>query len=510
LRQVAEDSVECEPALSLPCDAAILVTPAAAAPWLADTGLALDERGFLRVGATLQSVSDPRIFAAGDAASFDARALPKSGVYAVRQGPVLARSLRRVATGGQAEAFRPQPRTLALVSMGRKRAVLSYGPLSLEGDWAWRYKDWIDRRWMRRYQELPEMASPPAAAPDGPPPDMRCGGCGAKVPADVLRQALAGVPAAATETVLIGLDAPDDAAVVSPPPGKALVQTVDQFRDFVGDPFLFGRIAANHCLGDLHAMGAEPAQALATVVLPPDDPPKVAADLSLLLQGALATFAEEGVTLIGGHTGEGQELSLGFTVNGFADPASLLRKGGMRVGDVLLMTKPLGTGVLMAADMRHAADGRDIDAAIACMLHSNREAAAIVRANGATAATDITGFGLLGHVAEMAAAADVSIALETANVPVLHGAVALLEAGIESSLQAGNRRSASGALAPGAPNSAASILFDPQTAGGLLAAVPADRAAACIAALHAAGYGKAARIGTAGERRAESPLIILS
>jgi selenide,water dikinase len=499
--QIEADRVLCDPPLELRANATILATPAAAAPWLAETGLALDERGFVRVGPTLQSVSDPRVFAAGDIAAFEARPLPKSGVYAVRAGPVLADSLRRVATGRPAKAFRPQRRTLALVSMGRKRAVLSYGPLSVEGDWAWRFKNWIDRRWMRQYSDLPDMAGDdPNAEP------MRCGGCGAKVPADILRRALARLPKTAGPDVLIGLDAPDDAVAFTPAAGKLMVQTVDQFRDFIGDPYLFGRITANHCLGDIYAMGAEPVSALATVILPYADAAKVEQDLEAVLAGSLATFADAGVTLLGGHTGEGAELSLGFTINGVAVENHILRKGGMRPGDALILTKPIGTGALLAADMRHEAAGADIEAALACMLQSNRDAAEILRRHGATAATDVTGFGLFGHLAEMAAAAGVSIKLEQSAVPVLAGAAEVLEAGIESSLHTANEFSARALLAPG--SIAGPVLFDPQTAGGLLAAVPRDAALACIAALCAAGYGSAAIIGAVIEAGAAPAISI--
>ena len=270
-------------------DTAILVTPASAADWLQRTGLALDDAGFIKVRDTLQSVTDDAVFAAGDTSSFEPRRLPKSGVYAVRQGPLLADNLRRLATNNAPRPFRPQRRTLALISMGDKRAALSYGPLTAEGDWAWRFKDWIDRRWMRKYQDLPDMAAEAIDELGFDP--MRCGGCGAKVPSDILKRVLHRVaPNPSASSVLIGLDAPDDAAAFSPPRGKVLVQTVDQFRAFIEDPHLFGRITANHCLGDIFAMGAQPASALATITLPYSDDAKMEHDMEQLLSGALATL----------------------------------------------------------------------------------------------------------------------------------------------------------------------------------------------------------------------------
>jgi selenide,water dikinase len=502
VKAIEDGRVVCEPAIDLPFDSVVLVTPGSAAPWLGNTGLALDERGFIRVHDTLQSVTDPRVFGAGDTIAFEPRALPKSGVYAVREGPFLATSLRALAAGGTPRAYHPQRRTLALISMGKKRAVLSYGAASVEGDWAWRFKDWIDRRWMRKYQDLPEMDG---GADDEP---MRCGGCGAKVPADVLKSALKTVApnqSAETRRVLVGLEAPDDAAVIAPPPGKALVQTFDQFRAFIDDPYLFGRIAANHCLGDIHAMAAEPASALAAVTLPYAEPAKMGHDLEQLLAGALATFGQEGVALIGGHTGEGAEMMMGFTINGFVDEAAMLRKGGLKPGDAIILTKPLGTGALLAADMRHKADGRWIDSAIETMLQSNGPAAAIARKSGASAATDVTGFGLAGHLIEMAEPAGVTVTIRLDDLPVLKGALEVMADGIESSLQPDNERNAGSGIATG--NAKRPILFDPQTAGGLLIGVPAKAVEACLVELRDGGYTQAAVIGEVIAEKGAGPLV---
>ena len=504
--KIADDHVSFANGGRLDVDATILITPGAPAAWLGETGLALDEGGFVRVRPTLQSVTDERVFATGDIAAFDARPLPKSGVYAVRQGPALAKNLRRAVLGRSLRPYKPQKNTMALISMGTKRAVLSWGSLAAEGDRLWRFKDWIDRRWMRKYQDLPEMASDEPTHPDIDP--MRCGGCGAKVPADVLHDVLNNLPAAkAAPNILIGLDAPDDAAVLQPPEGKLLVQTVDQFRAFIDDPWLFGRIAANHCLGDIYAMGAQPHSALAAVTLALATDAKMADDLDQVMRGARETLDDAGVALIGGHTAEGQELALGFTINGFAAPDRMLRKGGLKPGAALILTKPLGAGVILAADMRQDAPGELVDRAIDVMLHSNRDAADILVAHGATAATDVTGFGLIGHLGEMAEAGGVAVDLARTAVPVLDGVDALFAQGIASSLQPGNVRGARKLIGPRADDPSLAPLIDPQTAGGLLAGVPAGQSAACVSALRAAGYAAAAIV---GHTNAGAPAIKLT
>jgi selenide,water dikinase len=494
---------------AVPCDAAVLATNAAPPTWLGTSGLALDDAGFIAVGETLQSLSHPFVFAAGDVAALRSRRLAKSGVFAVRQGPVLAENLRRAASGRPLRRYRPQRRTLALISSGERRALASYGQLALTGDWVWRAKDWIDRRWMRQYQELPRMQAD-ANGSDAHAIDMRCGGCGAKVASPVLRRVLSRLAKGSHAEVVIGLEAADDAAVLAPPAGKLLVQTVDHFRAFIDDPYLFGRITVNHCLGDIYAMGAEPRTALALVSLPYAPEAKLEADLSALLQGAVEVLDEAGVQLIGGHTGEAAELAFGLSLNGEVAPERILRRGGMRPGDRLLLTKPLGTGCIFAAEMRGEARAEWVERALAEMQVSNREASRCLLAHGATAATDVTGFGLLGHLVEMLNASGMRAELDGNALLALPGAVELVGRGVVSSLHAGNETFAEALggqrLAdPGRHG----LLFDPQTAGGLLASLPAGGAEACLAALRGLGYGQACGIGRVVADDGHPPLVKL-
>lgn len=497
-------------------DEIIWVTRAGGAAWLKDTGLALDADGFIQVTDTLQTVTDADIFAAGDIASMVNYKLEKAGVFAVRQGPPLTGNLRRVVAGTALAPYHPQRTWLALISTGDKHAVASRGWLGFSGDWVWRWKDWIDRRFMHKFQDLAPMdagtatssaASATSAVKLSPEESlqaisavaMRCGGCGAKVGATVLSRALSNLYPVDRSDVVIGLKDPDDAAVVRVPPGKAMVHSVDFFRSFIDDPYIFGRVAANHALGDIWAMGAEAQSATAIATVPSGLEAKVEDVLFQMMTGALEVLNEANCALVGGHTGEGKELALGFAVNGLIDddPAKILRKNGMQPGDVLILTKPIGTGTLFAAHARLAAKGRWIDAALKSMLLSNRLAAKSLIDCGATACTDVTGFGLLGHLLEMTRPSGVDAELNLSSLPLLDGAQECVAAGIVSSLQSANVR-----LCRALRNQEAMVkhpryplIFDPQTAGGLLASVPADRAEACMAALRQLGYTRTAAIG---------------
>src|SRR5215813_4566769 len=416
----------------IPFDEALWVTEAGAACWLAETGLPLTAGGFIAIDETLRSIGDTSIFATGDVATMVAHPREKAGVYAVRQGPPLAANLRRALAGKRPRRAVPQRRGLALIGTGDKHAVASRGPFAAYGASWWQLKDWIDRRWMRRYRELPAMAMDEAEDP------MRCGGCAAKVPAQVLSRVMDRLQPATSDAVTIGLDSPDDAALISFPDGPPLLQTVDFFRAMVDDPYLFGRIAATHALGDIYAMGGTPESALAIATLPAARPPIVEHDLFHMLRGGLDVLEAAGAVLVGGHSAEGAELALGFAVTGRPRPRKLLRKGGLRRGDRLILTKPLGTGVILAAEARGLAPTRLVEAALVAMLQSAAPASDCLLAHRATACTDVTGFGLLGHLLEMLRASQTDAVLDPEAIPSLDGASALLARGITSSLHAEN------------------------------------------------------------------------
>ena len=506
-----------------PVDEVLWVTDAEGPKWLRNSGIEHDQHGFLLVDDNLET-SRPGIFAAGDVATMREHAREKAGVFAVRQGRPLEQNLRRRLLGESLRPYRPQEGYLALISTGNRYAVASRRWLTVRGRWVWRWKNWIDRRFMNKFsRDLPRMSSPPPSVPSSLGDEetlreistiaMRCGGCGAKVGASVLSRVLATLEPHRRDDVLIGLDAPDDAAVSEIPAGNVLVQTVDSFRSFYDDAFVFGKIAANHSLGDVYAMGAEPQSALAVVTVPYGVETKVEETLRELLGGAVEVLNDAGAALVGGHTSEGAELSLGFSINGLIRREEILQKGGMQPGDRLLLTKPLGTGTLFAAHMRLFPKGRWIAKALDSMMQSNRQGAAVLRKFGASACTDVTGFGLLGHLVEMTKASGVDATVHLEALPLLEGAVDCVTAGFLSSLQPQNvrLRRAVHNLEATVQHPIYPLVFDPQTAGGLLAAVPKDSVGACLSELHEHGYAAAAVIGHVDERsnRAE-PIRLLA
>jgi selenide, water dikinase len=526
--------VRCESGLTVPCDLVFWVTQAAAAPWLRNSGLNTDGRGFIQVSDTLQSLSHPQVLAAGDAATMVNHPRPKAGVFAVRHGKPLYQNLRRLLLNQAPQPFVPQKEFLILIGTGDRSALASRGVFGLGPyPWIWHWKDRIDRRFMEKFRDLKAMEAMegggqraegrrqragiekssthppihPSTHPPIPPTNsslpfpMHCAGCGSKVGSSVLEQVLARIrqehPDRSRQDILVGLDTPDDAAVVTVPAGQVMVQTIDQFRALLSDPFVFGKIAANHCLSDLFAMGADPQSAMAVATIPYGLESKQAETLYQLLSGAVQVLHQANAVLIGGHTTEGTELSFGLSCNGLANPDRLWRKGGMQPGDILILTKAIGTGTLFAADMRLQAKGRWIAGAIDSMLQSNQAAANCLRDYQATACTDVTGFGVLGHLVEMVRSSGVAVELDLNALPILEGAKQTVQQGILSSLHPQNQRASRliKNLDAAINHPLYPLLFDPQTSGGLLSTVPADRASDCLSALKALGHGQSRAIG---------------
>jgi selenide,water dikinase len=481
-------------------DEVVWVTQAGGAPWLRDTGLALDERGFIRIHASLQSETDPLIFAAGDCASLRERPLEKAGVFAVRMGKPLAENLRRALTGQPLRDYRPQRRWLALIGTGDRHAVASRGALYARGKLLWRWKEWIDRRFMNRFTAF--RAPPAAGRTTGAPLALtdteraqataaiakRRDGSGG----DARRQIGASALARALTSVRPTAGRSDGTGTVRSPSGRAIQHIVGPIRAFIDDPWLFGRITANHALGGVYAMGGEAHTATALATVPPGLDRQTEETIFQMLAGAVSLLNETACALAGAQVGEGRELALGFTIGGLSDddPRAARRKDGWRAGDVLLLTKPIGAGALLAAHARLRARGRWLDDALESMQRTDRAAAACLRAHGATACRHLNDLGLLGHLLEMSQTSGIGVEIDLSSLPVFDGAASAADL-VEPPL-------ADSALAMPPPvrrHPHYPLLFDPQTAGGLLAALPAATADACLNALHAGGDRHATRIG---------------
>lgn len=478
--------------------------------WLAATGLPVDPAsGRLLTLASLQVQDHPHLFASGDCAVVASAPRPASGVWAVRAAPLLAENLRRSLDqpGRPLRLWRPQARALQLIGCAGRhgdpaappRALACWGPLVLGPSvWLWRWKDRIDRRFMARF-------APPAVDAGATPP---CRGCAAKLAADPLRSALARLQATAPAAA----DSPppaDDAAVISTvADGRLLLQSVDGFPALIDDPWLNARLTTLHACSDLWACGACVESVQALITLPQAAPELQEEWLWQSLAGVRSVLDPLGASLRGGHTQEGRDgagLSLALSVNGLVPPSAFWRKGPLHPGDRLLLSRPLGSGVLFAAAMAAAARPEWISSVLERLQHSQAALVGLLAAHACRACTDITGFGLLGHLGEMLQASPrgLQVQLSAAAIAAYPGALALLERGFASSLAPANaaalallagpvRFSAAGRACPALE----ALLIDPQTCGPLLAALPAERAEAGLAAVQAAGFSDAALIGT--------------
>ena len=512
--------------------------------WLAAAGLPLDSRGRLLTEASLRVQGQPRIFASGDCGVIASQPRPASGVWAVRAAPVLAENLERLLAGSDRNSsssssgnsgnqelrqWRPQAWALQLLAdggvAGAPRALASWGPLTLgPSRWLWHWKDRIDRRFMALFEAPAAMAGGGA---------MACRGCAAKLAAAPLAAALERLAQDKSAQTKSELNQPaakpspiprDDAAVIGQTAhGELLLQSVDGFPALVDDPWLNGRLTTLHACSDLWACGARVDSVLALVTLPAAAPNLQVDLLHQTLAGVQSVLEPLQARLLGGHTMEARDgikpeagLAVSLSANGLVAPEHHWPKGPLAPGDVLILSRGLGSGVLFAAAMAGAARPEWLDAALALMQQSQAPVVEILAAHGCRACTDITGFGLLGHLGEMLASAPAPKALRVEliaeAIPSLPGAIELLQTGYASSLAPANAAAlnlleeqvmlTSSAASQSATHQSAAnktallgLLIDPQTCGPLLAALPAERGEAAVAALRAAGFGQAAVVG---------------
>ena len=312
----------------------------------------------------------------------------------------------------------------------------------------------------------------------------RAGGCAAKYAAARLETLLSGLLPADSEDLLVGLDPADDAAVYRLDDERAIVFTVDFFPPLVDDPRSFGAIAATNALNDVFAMGGAPLLALSIAAFPEELPVEV---LGEVLSGADERVRAAGAILAGGHTIRDDEPKYGLAVVGTVHPGAIWPKAGARAGDALFLTKPLGTGIVLQAQRDGSSPPGALEAAVASMHELNRAAAEALRPFDPSAVTDVTGFGLLGHTHELASRSGVRVLVEAASLPALPGALELAEQGVRTGGDRRNRDFAQRHVESTAGAAGEALAYDPQTAGGLLVALPAGRAAVLEATFAAGG-----------------------
>ena len=490
VRQGAGQLVAASGAL-LKVDQVFWATGAAPQTFLRDSALACGKSGFIAVKPTLQSVSHPNVFAVGDAADMVDQPRPKAGVFAVRQGPVLFKNLIKAHRGQPLIRFKPQQRYLSLISLGEQTALGYKGPFWGWGRSLWDLKRRIDYRFLNAFKNLPVM-NPPGDTKLSLDPSTQCRGCGAKVASNILSEVLSQLDPDGDRVL-------DDSAVLEPPAGELMIQSVDAFRPIIDDPFLLAKMAVVHAVSDIYAMGGRVGPVMVNLTLPYASENITRSLLQQVMAGVLRQTQAEGGQLVGGHTAEGLELNISVSVTGWAPKDQIRTSRGAQRQDHLVLTKALGTGTLFAAEMRGLAQPAWISNAVTVMLQSNRAAVPLVTGPAVHAVTDVTGFGLAGHLQSMMGPGQ-GVELALASLPVLDGALtSLSELGVYSTAHDKNLRAAT-QLVPKHfedQNLAArqSLLFDPQTSGGLLISVAPEAAHDLVVNLQALGFEQAAVIG---------------
>ena len=345
---------------------------------------------------------------------------------------------------------------------------------------------------------IPETAPAPTVMAVRLTQQVKAGGCASKLAPGTLSAVLGRLPRTEDPNLLVGFETSDDAGVYRISDDLALVQTVDFFTPMVDDPYTYGRIAATNALSDVYAMGGRAITALTIVGFPPDGDPAV---LEEIMRGGLAVMAEAGCTVVGGHSVRDPETKFGYAVTGLIDPKRVLRNIGAQPGDALVFTKALGTGVITTALKQGKAEEAWVAGAVESMTTLNKAAAEVIHEGGfdVHAMTDVTGFGLMGHGREMALGSGMRLRIETAALQVLPGALEAIRLGCVSAGLVANREFAACVVdADEAATIAPELLtlvYDPQTAGGLLIAVAESDADRLVQALRGAGYPVAGRIG---------------
>jgi selenide,water dikinase len=447
---------------NLAIDQSIWCTPAVAPVWPKESGLDVDYKGFIAVNPFLQSMSHPDVFAAGDVCAMTQSPRQKAGVFAVRSAPYLFKNLHAAFTQKTMQPANLQTDFLSLVSLGDKQAVGQRNGISFSGKWVWHWKDRIDRKFMELFStKLPAMsASTDKMSMTNEP--MHCAGCGSKLGPELLADTLKELADDQPQRA-------EDAAVAYQHNDTTLWQSIDGFRSFTDDYYNLGKVITHHAVNDCYAMGIAPSTAQVWANLAFSHARIARRDFKFLMSGIVNALNEHETKLIGGHSTEGMETHIGIVVNG--EGRASWPKNGIREGDWLLLNKPLGSGIILAADMQSKVHANSIECLWHHLLESNRAYFQSIKRLDIHAATDVTGFGLVGHLLEMTDETNLSIELKADEVPLMQGVLELSQQGYASSLLPQLLPLKNRCRIQLENEPLVNCLFDPQTQGGLLISV---------------------------------------
>ena len=423
-------------------------------------------QGFVSVEKTLKIKNFENGFAVGDCSDFPSSLIKKSGVYAVRQAPVLHQNILSFFNKKPLKKFLPQRDYLKLLVYRDNEAIILRNGFAFSGKIFWSLKNFIDKKFINDFSKLFQFPMDGSAKKKKNNNNMLCGGCGSKVGYTSLESALKKISKVdKSEYVLSEIG--DDAAVLK---FGSVYQTLttDHLRTFTADPWLLSRISAIHSLGDIWAMGSTPKVALSTIIIPESSELVQSRTLQEIIEGAKSVFEKEKVSIVGGHTSLGSELVVGFSVGGFSNNRPITVDGA-KEGDLLILTKPLGSGILLAGEMQSVSEGKDLEYLFREMSKPQGDIARVLRSYS-NAMTDITGFGLAGHLYNICKQSKLSAKIMIDDIPVFKGVNELINKGIRSSIFDENWKYSKHMFLKN--NFKSEILFDPQTAGPFLAVVP--------------------------------------
>ncbi|MCH1496935.1 MAG: selenide, water dikinase SelD [Rubripirellula sp.] len=453
----------------LKTDLAITSTGAAAPSLLKSLPFEKDEGGFLLVDDQLLAKGSNCVFAVGDCSSHYQKPLPKSGVYAVRQGPTLWNNLLRALREQPLAPFKPQTQFLKLINLGDGRALAHRGNLTATGQWVLNWKHRIDDRFISMYSD---PHAPMSTATDTSPLDEQCRGCGCKLDSDSLDKVIQTQNPDGTSSF-------QDSVVIRDDGVTQLNASTDFFTAPFADAYLSGRIAALHSLSDLVASGSKPTSALSTLVLAHGPKARQQEQFLELSAGMNRELGSFGIQIGGGHTIVGPRTEIGLTVVGERPTGTGTDKDGLKSGDRLFLTKPLGSGLLMAAHMQAKCRASHFQELLRWVLQPIHPYLQLIQSVEFQGVTDVTGFGFAGHMLEMLHASQTTAEIQFNSIPMMSGVQEILEEGIQSTLAPDNHRkqrhmNVSGDVLKELTYPA---IFDPQTCGGFIFGVPEDKVA---------------------------------